>query len=130
MQALSGRTNRITYWLCIGAVVALVAALRLFGLKATVPEFVLVIAAIPRLHDIGRSGWWVLCPLAAEAALLPMVFLTELSGPALMGAAAIVTMVMAGAAIWLGVIPGEATENRFGRRPAPGFSFTQPRKTT
>src|SRR5215204_881364 len=55
---LKGRMNRATYWLGLAVGLAVFALLRIFMKDASINEVVLLILAIPRLHDTGRSGWW------------------------------------------------------------------------
>lgn len=80
---------------------------------------------IRRLHDINRSGWWILMPTAVSiAAGVAMVVFT---GLALVNAGMLV-MVLAAAAVpllaylWLLVLlclPGTHGHNRFGPDPVP-----------
>ena len=86
-----------------------------------------------RLHDTGRSGWFMLMPfLASLLAGVGMAFLAGLS--ALVGAGAfalivILAMVPLGASIWFFVVlclPGTLGNNKWGGDPVP---FEQRRRT-
>ncbi|MDR3210353.1 MAG: DUF805 domain-containing protein [Planctomycetota bacterium] len=72
-----GRTSRGSFWwfiLCNILVVVVICALlmlllgpeitttlaSLYGLATVIPGIAI---SVRRLHDIGRSGWWVLLPL-------------------------------------------------------------------
>ena len=101
----AGRSHRAEYWLFMLFNVLVAVAIQVVALVANVPEIGLIglvygaVALLPglavfirRLHDTGRSGWWMLIglvPLIGAIALL--VFLVQ---------------------------PGEAGENDFGPRPA------------
>jgi uncharacterized membrane protein YhaH (DUF805 family) len=39
------------------------------------------------------------------------------------------TLVIIGSVVWLGMIPGQPTANRFGEPPAPGIPFKRRAKT-
>ena len=57
-----GRINRATYWLLLAFGAAVYAVIFFYSSKPiAIQEFVLAIAAIPRLHDIGKSAWAASC---------------------------------------------------------------------
>jgi uncharacterized membrane protein YhaH (DUF805 family) len=118
---LNIRTNRATYWFSIALVVALLTlASWIFPDFKDGLEVPLVLVGVPRLHDIGRTGWFalVLIPLEIGAAAL------AITNPPLADLAFVgVTLVFAGLVIWLGAIPGQSEANRFGERPAPGIDL-------
>lgn len=120
-----GRINRLTYWLALLAVAVINAILTRVIDKSAPALFVLiVIIAVPRLHDIGRTGWWALGTVAGEflagiaiALLLPeAIRLYALFG---------VMSVVAGLIILVGAWPGQALPNRFGPQPARGISYSK-----
>ncbi|BAQ71503.1 hypothetical protein NHU_04390 (plasmid) [Rhodovulum sulfidophilum] len=93
-------------------------------------SFVLTLPALAagwrRLHDVGRSGWWLLLPGAALlACLMPAVAIRGMAAQATGGSA--LDVILLGAplvsllsCIWLIVQlarPGEPHENRFGPVP-------------
>ena len=123
MKFLQGRTNRAVYWLSLGVLAALLAAIAYFDPgHATISEGVLTILCIPRLHDIGRSGWLLLVPFALElgAVFFSIAFLSFHTAMTVFG---LVTLVCLALLVLLGCIPGDAQANRFGEPPAPGLSF-------
>ena len=121
MDFLKGRMNRAVYWLCVGTVAVLLLLWTLLAPgTARVHEIVLVILCVPRLHDIGWSGWWVLAPLSLEigAAVLAFTTLPLETAQPVMG---VVVLVIFGLVAWLGTIPGQPHTNRFGEPPRPGL---------
>lgn len=71
---------------------------------------VVMIATVPRLHDIGRSGWWALIVLLFGSAA---VALFE-AGEPLFGALA--SLPVAAMVAALAIIPGKGA-NRYGQPP-------------
>lgn len=121
--AYKGRINRAAYWLALGVIILVLAILRNFGSKhAPVSEGVLIFLCAPRLHDIGKSGWFVLIGILVEsvAIIIGLSFFTSAEFPAIVGVAALAIF---GLLIWLGTIPGDPAANRWGEPPAPGLSF-------
>ncbi|QGZ93461.1 DUF805 domain-containing protein [Terricaulis silvestris] len=124
---LQGRMNRAMFWLCVVIIVALYVVLNFYFQRRTpVSEVVLVILCVPRLHDIGRSGWLVLAPLALEIGAVIAAF-SLLPRDSALPVLGIVTLIIAGLIIWLGCIPGDPASNRFGDPPAPGIKFERPK---
>jgi uncharacterized membrane protein YhaH (DUF805 family) len=112
------RMNRATYWASIGIFVATTIVIGLFTSTRSVwLEAMLVVFGVPRLRDLGRTGWLIVIPLAFEfgaviadvSQLLPTNTASTASG-----------IVLWGAAVLLGVIPGQRGSNRFGGPPASG----------
>ncbi|MFT4255267.1 MAG: DUF805 domain-containing protein [Caulobacter sp.] len=123
MQLLKGRINRATYWVIVG--VAIAAALIsgiVFKRPMPAAQVVLLIAAVPRLHDLGRSGWWAGGFFIIETALIfGGGFI--LPPQAYQSALGLVVLLLAGLLVWLGALPGKSAENRFGPPPPKGLSF-------
>ena len=119
----NGRINRATYWVWFALVAALYVVLSVvLPGRTTVSEVVLIIVCVPRLHDIGRSGWLVLGPLALEIAVV-VAGMALLPAANLLMVGGVATLVILAAMIWLGAIPGEPTANRFGEPPAPSIQL-------
>lgn len=125
MDFLKGRTNRATYWLTVGICISLYAAIFLItGDHVSVSEIVLLIICIPRLHDIGKSGWWSGGLILVELALLALT-ITFLPLEQAQQAMGVFVLIVAGLMIWLGCVPGQPFANKFGEPPAPGFLWKQ-----
>jgi len=117
-----GRIGRKHYWLLIGVLVGISAASGFLpdSLKA-VSSAVGLACAWPtictytkRLHDLGRSGWWQLAPLA----FLVLGLLALMIGPSgVMVGLGVYLLGQFGFMIWLGCVPGQAKTNAYG--PAP-----------
>ena len=123
MKLLQGRMNRVTYWVGLIAILALYAILNFISKKqVAVSEVVLILVAVPRLHDIGKSGWWAGAAFILEIAVVVAGFTMLPPNEALMAMGGFV-LVVAVLLIWLGCVGGDAEPNKFGEPPAPGFSF-------
>jgi uncharacterized membrane protein YhaH (DUF805 family) len=123
MGVFNYRTNRATYWMAVGTVVVLTIGLTVaFGKPPHVAEVVLIMIGVPRLHDIGKSGWLVLGPLGLElfGAIGALALLPRENA---MQAVGLVMLVIFGLMIWLGCIPGQDFENRFGPPPGTGIQW-------
>lgn len=97
------------------------------------------IALLKRLHDIGRSGWWVPAAVTFWLAgcFLIAVAITLIAGPDRMQAAlehktllfwfvfAATTLPAFGGLLWVHAAPGETAANRFGDVPGR-FGFSLP----
>lgn len=120
---LRGRTNRATYWMTVAALVVVYTIIALLAPSPPrVQEVVLAFLCIPRLHDIGRSGWWVAVGVVVEivCAVLALALLPQ--PVSALGLAAINLAILV-ALVILGAIPGERVANRFGEPPAPGVQW-------
>ena len=127
MSFMRGRINRAVYWLIVCVAIAMYVVIDLVARKPTgVSEVVLVFLCVPRLHDIGRSGWLVLWPILFEVggAIAAFTLLPLATATAAMG---VVVLVIATLLIWLGCIPGQPTANKFGDPPTPGLGRRKPK---
>ncbi len=116
MSFLAGRTNRATYalYLLLFLVVTSIAA----GLNFRIPgEAFLVWIAVPRPHDIGKSGWWIALAFIPEIAAVIGIVTGTMSTEIGLASALVALLV---AAILLLCVPGQPGPNRFGERPNPG----------
>jgi uncharacterized membrane protein YhaH (DUF805 family) len=125
---MRGRMNRATYWSILGGMVVFVIAVAAFGVRPPrIAEGLLIFLCVPRLHDLGRSGWWVLIPLGVEVAALLAVFsaFSADDAPLIFGG---IFLVIAVVVVVLGLIPGQQHANRFGEPPKSIFPFRERRK--
>jgi len=123
MTVLEGRYNRATYWTAIGVTAILFVGISLVAKSPPhISEVVLVFLAVPRLHDIGKSGWLVLWPLGLEivGAIIGLAILPKEAFLPVMG---LITLIILGLVIWLGCISGQPFTNSFGEPPAAGIGF-------
>ncbi|HBF66407.1 MAG TPA: DUF805 domain-containing protein [Clostridium sp.] len=74
-------------------------------------------ASIRRLHDINKSGWWVLLsmiPLAFYLIVIPLAFVSK---TAALGGLILISLLCLACSIWLIVLeatPGTPGENKYG----------------
>ncbi|HEY0647516.1 DUF805 domain-containing protein [Phenylobacterium sp.] len=109
---IGGRANRKSYWLWVGPMCAALVVIGMVGIPGLELVFALplLFVWIRRFHDLGRSGWWAPLINVAMSATTTAVKFT--AGP---DASLAVNGVLAvGAIVVLGVLPGQATTNRFG----------------
>jgi uncharacterized membrane protein YhaH (DUF805 family) len=118
-----GRINRATYWVLLIAVIALfTVVIAVMQKRMPYGEIALIVLCVPRLHDIGWSGWWAGGVIIAEIAVVAgaLASLPEDSALVVMGLFVFAVGILL---IVLGLIPGQVGTNRFGAAPAPGVSF-------
>lgn len=118
------RMNRRTYWVCLGilAMWALFAGFVLHKTGGFIDELVVAGICVPRLHDIGKSGWIVGAVLVAYLAFL-LIMATSLNSDLISASAGIVAIGMAFVLVYLGLTPGDQGENRYGEQPPPGINL-------
>jgi uncharacterized membrane protein YhaH (DUF805 family) len=94
-------------------------------------------AVLKRLHDMGRTGWWVLAGLIAwvVGAISVSVLATLAFGPLAHGSGAfwvlfaMITVPAFGALLYVHAAPGEMQANRYGAVPGPlGFAPASQRR--
>ena len=115
------RINRATYSVLLGVYAALFALAVMLQLR--VPgEVLLAFICVPRLHDLGKSGWWFgLALLLASAVAVAFWFATKSEDAAIL--AAMVALLIP--VVTLAFIGGQQGANRFGALPAAGVGFTR-----
>ena len=120
MVAFKGRMNRAWYGLTLGVLVTLLVAVNILSDKpVSMSEVVFIFLAIPRLHDIGKSGWYVLIGVALEIGGLVVGSFFGLEE--MKGIAGLAVLVVFALMIWLGFIRGEEGPNQWGEAPEPGL---------
>ena len=129
MHALhKGRLGRGMYWLLLGITAStylwvwIYLSINMIGANhITGNAFILVALCVPRLHDMGKSGWFVLfagVPVLFAAMIGPYFSLEGQNTIALLMLSAI-----AGFVILLGIVPGDPKPNRWGSPPDLGLAF-------
>lgn len=130
----SGRAGRTEFWvffigsLAISAFLNALAALPFIGFLAALASIAWWIAslvptwsaAFRRLHDTGRSGWWVSGPLALLFALLflfPASLALSLVSIAAIGPAMLAAGVLFVVALVFCALPGQKGPNAWGEAP-------------
>ncbi|NEX91875.1 DUF805 domain-containing protein [Caulobacter sp. 17J65-9] len=141
MSYWGGRSRRKEYWLTLVAVLAAAVIMNVVlpnGPSSGVMTVLWSMAYVRRLHDLNRTGWWVAALFGLQLAVLGLALalggqgaLAALAGDAAavdtpegqvdllvgMGGVVVALLMQAGFSLWLGVVRGDAGDNRFG--PAP-----------
>lgn len=118
---LNTRMNRQTYWTILIPVVVLVAlAVAFLPRSPGILEIVMISIGVPRLHDLGRSGWWMAVPFGVEiAGIAGGLALGGVEGILIGGGLAVIVIFLM--MVVLGLLPGQAEANAYGP-PQAGFS--------
>lgn len=139
---MNGRIGRTQFWIGFWAIVGASVVVNLIPVVGWLLGFALiwpqVAIAAKRLHDLGRSAWWLLAPFVISilafvaaavvggAGLLAAMQQGEWSGiwtaAGGLGVAILLVLVafLTGIAflLWMGLSQGEPEPNRFGPPPA------------
>jgi uncharacterized membrane protein YhaH (DUF805 family) len=108
------RITRAIYWLGWAFVCSIsVVAWSFFSTRPQIGLAVLM-TAIPRLHDVGRSGWWSLGLFAAGIHVQTQLGTAAEAFPGSNLIAVILVGPLFGAIFVLGLLPGQPGANRFG----------------
>jgi len=89
------------------------------------PHFsaILILVCIPRLHDIGRTGWFALglfiAELQVDVQLFPYRSLRLIEAPTT--GAIVLAVGLVAAVVCIGLIPGQPGANKFGPPCRPGL---------
>ena len=128
MRLFNYRMNRATFALLLTALVF--AYVVMVNTMERVPgaEALVALIAIPRLHDIGRSGWWLLTLFAGEIAAVAIGWQGGTEGILIAGGLYVLFALLV--LIVLAAIPGEREPNRWGDPPPGGINFQRPKPST
>jgi len=122
-----GRINRPTYLLMLAIFVAAYAViLSLMPKPPAIAEVTALLIAIPRLHDIGKSGWWAGAAILGEiVVVIGALMLATGNGGAdfILMAGGLYVFVILALMIVLGCIRGQEGVNKYGEAPPPGVSL-------
>jgi uncharacterized membrane protein YhaH (DUF805 family) len=125
MRALSGRMNRSWYFLTLTIVIIVFVAISYFSPNN--PHFpgevIAIWLCVPRLHDIGRSGWIMAIPIGLEIAAVVLLLALKVPPGTLPAIFGLLVLVFLACMIVLGFIPGDVNANRYGEAPLGGLRF-------
>jgi uncharacterized membrane protein YhaH (DUF805 family) len=136
----SGRAPRAEYWwFYLFYIIAYVAASIIDGILGTFGILIIFVAlglvipvlavGVRRLHDIDRTGWWLLAPILPYALGVAMMFPAILSGAAdpanpfsmaglgLVGILFLIGFALAIVLFIFTLLPGTKGDNRYGPDP-------------
>lgn len=141
MFQFEGRLRRSHFWIswgilfAAGFVLGLIPILGAFvGLALLYPQ---IAVQVKRLHDMGRSGWWVLAPFAANIVMFIVAIFAimgnvalnqqglENEDPAAMmamfgsigGIALLFLVINLGWLLWIGIVDSQPGRNKYGPNP-------------
>ncbi len=121
MSFLKQRINRATYWLFIALIMAFSFLISFINSAGGGMWAAVAMVYILRLHDLGRTGKWVLLVFAAQvAAAIAVIALHASLHPIGLG---LVTLASLAFTIWLGCLKGQPHANQYGQPPGPGISM-------
>ncbi len=120
---LKYRINRATYWLCFGIVAVGLGLLIYLGQLKGGLEVAMVVVGVPRLHDIGRSGWLVGAAIGAEILIVAGLLVAGASVDTIEVSGGLIVLGIAILGIWLGIVRGQPIANKWGEPPNAGIQF-------
>ena len=107
------RINRSVYWLWLAGAAALYVVGSLITYYLSIYAFVLTILFVPRLHDLGRSGYYAALPALIGTGCLVPAFAFDNPDIFRYISATSITIF----ALILGILPGQSAMNRWGEKP-------------
>ncbi len=123
------RIGRRTFWIGYAVLMVLNLAfhfINLVGIPDIIGEFLVLTTLWPqicveakRLHDMGRTGWWMAVPALVGIICITIGFMLGYNETGQAGHEAIAPLVVAGVCtaiylLWIGLTPGTSEPNRFG----------------
>jgi uncharacterized membrane protein YhaH (DUF805 family) len=108
---LNGRANRREYWLFAGPLLIVAFASGAFSIPGVdlVAGLGLTLITIRRLHDLGRSGWWVVLINIVSRGLQTGLTMAMGDNGAIYAGLIAIGMIVA-----VGAVPGQSIDNQFG----------------
>ena len=120
------RMNRPTYWFSSAVGLLILTGLEYFAGHKGGLEIIMIAVGVPRLHDIGRSGWIVAGIIVLEFAAIFGVLAVGGSADATMITSGLILVSIIALGVWLGTIRGEGITNQWGEPPLAGIQFRAP----
>jgi uncharacterized membrane protein YhaH (DUF805 family) len=122
-----GRINRPTYFLGLALLVAVYAAVNAVMTRPTgMSEVLIILLMVPRLHDIGKSGWWAGALILGEIVVVGLAVWAATAmknDEIILIASGLFVLVALGLLVLLGCIRGQPGSNKWGAPPPPGLSL-------
>ena len=118
MSAGRRRTNRATYWVWLLGFMALIVLANLIHTNIPLGEVLILLIGVPRLHDVGRSGWWA----AGVLISWEIVTFVSLVAPQLNVVSGLLAILLLALVGLLGAWPGTPGPNKFGNPPRRGVA--------
>lgn len=110
------------YWTFLAAAMIVLAALWWFLPWRPPLTLAVTLLGVPRLHDIGRSGWFALGIFAPSILIETHIFPDRTGSLAAPTLGVILLMAaLVGAVVWLGAVRGQPGANKFGPPCLPGL---------
>ena len=120
MRVYNYRMNGRTFAVSSAVLVVAYTAMLAFTDRPPGIDVLASFIVVPRLHDVGRSGWWYLSVLPVELALVGLGMWLGGSDGIALGAVLFVLLFFL-LMIVLTLIPGELGANRWGDPPPRGI---------
>lgn len=116
------RMNRATYWMCL-ALLAAWAVFAVFVLRSNrgvISEAIVALVCVPRVHDIGKSGW-IVAGVLASYVIFVIGMAWNADADTILLSVGIVNVGLTFVLIHLGLVPGDPTANQYGDPPPSGI---------
>lgn len=141
MFQFEGRMRRSHFWISWGILFAAGFILGLIPIIGSIIGIALiypqVAVQVKRLHDMGRSGWWVIAPFAANIVLFIVGFFAIMGNVALNsqalenedpgammamfgsigGIVLLFFVINLGWLLWIGIVDSQPGQNKYGNNP-------------
>ena len=122
MSLFDRRISRATFGLLLGLLITFNVTAAYLGAGISAPWFVLALFCIWRLHDLGRSGKWVLLVLALQV-LGMMIAFSLVPRHQMLTTLYFADVLVLPLLVWLGSTPGEPVSNGWGGPPPSGIGM-------
>jgi uncharacterized membrane protein YhaH (DUF805 family) len=119
-----GRARRSVFWwyILVVFILGIIAYIidRLLGMQIITGLLSLALllpnlgVSVRRLHDVGKSGWWILLPLAPWLLMIICFFMFQWTLAMVFGVVTLATWVLL---IWWYAQPGTSGQNAYGPDP-------------
>jgi uncharacterized membrane protein YhaH (DUF805 family) len=111
--------NRASYAMLLGMLVAAYIVMIKFLERPPGAEIFVALIAVPRLHDIGKSGWWLLTLLVGE--VIAVIIGWPYGTDGILIASGLFVLFSLALLVILAFVPGQTSANEWGEPPEPGI---------